>query len=93
MFDELLDNIAKVDKVLSQPGGSLVMAGKSGIGRRTALSLVAHMHQITVMSPKVSRAYGLKQFKNDLKAVRVIFLIAIVGCFSLNLIDTFNTVA
>lgn len=69
LFDEVLDNIAKVDKVLSQPGGSLVMAGRSGVGRRTALSLVAHMHQITVMSPKVSRAYGLKQFKNDLKTV------------------------
>ena len=69
LFDEVLDNIAKVDKVLSQPGGSLVMAGRSGVGRRTAVSLVAHMHQITITSPKVSRAYGLKQFKNDLKAV------------------------
>ena len=69
LFHEVLDNIAKVDKVLSQPGGSLVMAGRSGVGRRTAVSLVAHMHQITIMSPKVSRAYGLKQFKNDLKAV------------------------
>ena len=58
-----------MDKVLSQPGGSLVMAGRSGVGRRTALSLVAHMHQMTIMSPKVSRAYGLKQFKNDLKTV------------------------
>ena len=65
----MLDNIAKVDKVISQPGGSLVMAGRSGVGRRTALSLVAHMHQINVVSPKVSRAYGIKQFKNDLKTV------------------------
>ena len=50
------------------------MAGRSGVGRRTALSLVAHMNQITIVAPKVSRAYGLKQFKNDLKAVSSVSL-------------------
>ena len=45
------------------------MAGRSGVGRRTAVALVAHMHNIQVFTPKVSRGYGLKQFRTDLKSV------------------------
>lgn len=61
-----------MDLVLTQPGGSLVLAGRSGVGRRTAAMLVAHMHQVNVITPKVSRGYGTKQFKTDLKTVSVI---------------------
>ena len=46
------------------------MAGRSGVGRRTAVTLVAFMHQMQLFSPKVSRNYGDKQFKADLKNVR-----------------------
>lgn len=48
------------------------MAGRSGVGRRTATMLVAHMHQVNIVTPKVTRGYGAKQFKNDLKSVRAI---------------------
>ena len=69
IFREVLENMARVDRVLTMPGGSLLMAGRSGVGRRTAVSLISHMHQMAVHSPKIGRGYGLKQFKNDLKAV------------------------
>ena len=70
IFREVLENIARVDRVLTKPGGSLLLAGRSGVGRRTAVTLVTHMHNITLVTPKVSRGYGLKHFKNDLKTVR-----------------------
>ena len=69
IFKEVLDNIARVDRVLTGPGGSLLLAGRSGVGRRTAVTLVCFMHQMTVISPKISRNYGLKQFMLDLKTV------------------------
>ena len=69
LFNEVLDHISRVDRVLTQPGGSLLMGGRSGAGRRTAVSLVAFMHQITLYTPNVSRNFGVKQFKNDLKNV------------------------
>ena len=69
IFKEVLDNIANVDRVLTEPGGSLVLAGRSGVGRRTAVMCVAHTHQVNVFTPKVSRGYGIKQFQNDLKTV------------------------
>ncbi|RDD40688.1 Cytoplasmic dynein 2 heavy chain 1 [Trichoplax sp. H2] len=69
IFDEVLDLIARVERVITQPGGSLLLAGRSGVGRRTAVRLVTHLHQMTLFTPKVSRNYGLKQFRNDLKSV------------------------
>ena len=69
IFREVSEYVAHVDRVLSQPGGSLLMAGCSGVGRRTAVTLVAHCHRMELFTPKMSRAYSMKQFKNDLKGV------------------------
>ena len=62
-FPEVLSNMAQVERVLTAPGGSLLLAGRSGVGRRTALSIISHMHRMTVISPKVSRNYTMKQLK------------------------------
>ena len=72
LFHELLDHVARVDRVLTSPGGSLLLSGRSGVGRSSAVSLVAHMHQIDIVTPHISRSYSLKHFKNDLKNVRII---------------------
>ncbi|KAL2095874.1 hypothetical protein ACEWY4_008022 [Coilia grayii] len=69
LFHEVLDFMSRVDRVLSRPGGSLLLAGRSGVGRRTVTSVVSHMHAATLFTPKVSRSYALKQFKADLKTV------------------------
>ncbi|XP_019521077.1 PREDICTED: cytoplasmic dynein 2 heavy chain 1 [Hipposideros armiger] len=69
LFQEVLEYISRIDRVLSFPGGSLLLAGRSGVGRRTITSLVSHMHGAMLFSPKISRGYELKQFKNDLKHV------------------------
>ncbi|KAM9321467.1 cytoplasmic dynein 2 heavy chain 1 [Gastrophryne carolinensis] len=69
LFNEVLDSISRIDRVLSFPGGSLLLAGRSGVGRRTVTSLVSQMHGAAFFTPKISRGYELKQFKNDLKQV------------------------
>lgn len=69
LFKEVLELMSRVDRVISSPGGSLLMAGRSGVGRRSAASVVANLHQMKVLSPKVTRGYGVKHFKNDLKQV------------------------
>uniref|UniRef100_A0A665UBA6 Dynein cytoplasmic 2 heavy chain 1 n=1 Tax=Echeneis naucrates TaxID=173247 RepID=A0A665UBA6_ECHNA len=69
LFREVYDFVSRVDRVLSRPGGSLLLAGRSGVGRHTATSLVSHMHGYTLFTPKISRGYTLKHFNNDLKMV------------------------
>lgn len=58
-----------LDRLLTNPGGSVLLAGRNGMSRRAAVSLVAHMHQIKSFYPKVSNSYSLKNFSNDLKLV------------------------
>ncbi|KAM4743047.1 cytoplasmic dynein 2 heavy chain 1 isoform 3-T4 [Anableps anableps] len=69
LFWEVCDFVSRVDRVLSRPGGSLLLAGRSGVGRHTATCLVSHMHGYTLFTPKISRGYALKNFSNDLKTV------------------------
>ncbi|XP_065136472.1 cytoplasmic dynein 2 heavy chain 1 [Paramisgurnus dabryanus] len=69
LFPEVLDYMSRINRVLSSPGGSLLLAGRSGVGRRTATSVVSHMHGATLFTPKISRSYSLKHFKSDLKTV------------------------
>ncbi len=69
LFREIIEAIVRVDRVLTTPGGSLLLAGRSGVGRRTAIGVVTSMNNMKLFSPKVSRSYGIKQFKNDLKTV------------------------
>uniref|UniRef100_A0A3Q4HAW8 Cytoplasmic dynein 2 heavy chain 1 n=1 Tax=Neolamprologus brichardi TaxID=32507 RepID=A0A3Q4HAW8_NEOBR len=69
LFWEVCDFVSRVDRVLSRPGGSLLLAGLSGVGRHTATCLVSHMHGYTLFTPKISRGYTLKHFNSDLKTV------------------------
>jgi len=71
-----LDNLARVERVLTMPGGSLLLAGRSGVGRRTAVLLVAHMHHMELITPKITRSYSIKQFKSDLKTVNVVLFLS-----------------
>ena len=69
LFTEILDHVARVDRVISQDGGHLLLVGKTGVGRRTAVTLACYIHKMTMSTPNVTRGYGLSQFKGDLKTV------------------------
>jgi hypothetical protein len=52
LFPQLLETIARVDRVLAQPGGSALMVGSSGTGRRSAVMLVCYMHHVDFFTPR-----------------------------------------
>jgi dynein heavy chain 2 len=64
-----LDRVARFNRVLSQPGGHLLLAGKAGVGRRTTTALVAYAHDIEFFSPKMTPRYDDRAFRADLKRV------------------------
>ncbi|TPX70937.1 hypothetical protein SpCBS45565_g01524 [Spizellomyces sp. 'palustris'] len=69
LFPETLEQIALVERVLGQPGGSLLFAGRPGVGRLGAVLIVSHMLGLKVFSPSVGRSYGMKGFGADLKQI------------------------
>uniref|UniRef100_A0A158PC70 Cytoplasmic dynein 2 heavy chain 1 n=1 Tax=Angiostrongylus cantonensis TaxID=6313 RepID=A0A158PC70_ANGCA len=48
-------------------GGSVLLAGRSGLGRADAIRLIANMHEMTVFTPRITPNYGQKQFDMELK--------------------------
>jgi dynein heavy chain 2 len=69
LFDEVLELIAYCERTLSKPGGHLLLAGRSGVGRRTTVQLISHMLNKEFFTPSISREYSMKEFKRDLKVV------------------------
>ncbi|PNG99310.1 Cytoplasmic dynein 2 heavy chain 1, partial [Tetrabaena socialis] len=65
----VLERVARFDRVLSQPGGSILLCGNSGVGRRSLMLLLAYMHNMEFFTPKMTKTYDLKSFRNDLKEV------------------------
>lgn len=73
IIDELLRLTSCIDRSLSRPKNSLTLAGRSGTGRKTALSIVSALHGSRLMTLNMSHEYSIKNFKIDLKAVSIIY--------------------
>lgn len=69
LVDEVLEMVAYIERVLSMPGGCLLLAGRSGIGRKASTQLVSQLLNMEFFSPNINRDYGMKEFKRDLKVV------------------------
>lgn len=71
LFDEILSHLATVERILSEPGGSMLLVGSSGVGRRSATTLIAYMLGYTLFAPSLTRHYDAASFKADLKSILV----------------------
>lgn len=69
IFPEVLDHIARIERTLSMFGGHIMLVGKSGVGRRSALVLASYMCGIPVFTPNMPRGYSIKNYKADIKQV------------------------
>ena len=70
LVPEVLEQISWMDRALAAPvANDLLVVGRSGGGKRSAISLLAHMHRLVVFSPAPARRYGAKEWKRDLKQV------------------------
>ena len=52
---QVLERLARFDRVLAMPRGALLLCGPSGTGRRSCVLLLAYMHHLQLVSPKMSR--------------------------------------
>jgi len=69
LIDEVLELISAEDRIVSTVGGAVLIAGISGVGRRTCTQLVAYMRGLEFVSPKIGREYTIKEFSKDLKTL------------------------
>ncbi|XP_078590507.1 cytoplasmic dynein 1 heavy chain 1-like isoform X1 [Branchiostoma floridae x Branchiostoma japonicum] len=69
LFNEVLDNVLRIDRIFQQPQGHLLLIGMSGAGKTTLSRFVAWMNGLTVYQIKVHRKYMAADFDEDLRNV------------------------
>ena len=69
IFDSVLEHILRIDRVLKQPIGHLLLVGQSGVGETTLSRFVAWMNELTVFQIKAGRNYGVGDFDADLRSI------------------------
>ena len=69
VFDSVLDHIVRIDRVLRQPIGHMLLVGASGVGKTTLSRFVSWMNGLTVFQIKAGRNYSLADFDDNLRTV------------------------
>jgi dynein heavy chain 2 len=78
MFREPLDLMGKMDRILTKPKGSVLVAGRAGVGRKPAAGVIACMHGFNLYFPRLTANYNFKTFATDLKQVMTITILALM---------------
>lgn len=68
LIPEVLSWMARVDRVLSQENGHLLMVGRSGVCGSEIIRLVAFNSRLEVSCLSMTREYNMKAFQLELKA-------------------------
>jgi dynein heavy chain 1 len=69
VFDSVVDHILRIDRVLKQPLGHLLLVGSSGVGKTTLARFVAWINNQTVFQIKAGKNYQLENFDEDIRSV------------------------
>ena len=67
LFDEDLNHVLRIDRILRQPRGHLLLIGVSGAGKTTLSRFVAWMNGLSVFQVKVHNKYTAADFDEDLR--------------------------
>lgn len=69
VFDGVLDHILRIDRVLRQPMGHLLLVGDSGAGKTVLSKFVSWMNGLNIFQIKAHSRYGMEDFNEDLRGV------------------------
>ena len=69
VFDSVIDHILRIDRVLKQPLGHLLLVGASGVGKTTLTRFVSWLNNLQVFQIKAGRNYSVADFDEDLRSV------------------------
>eukprot|EP00923_Selenidium_pygospionis_P010873 GHVN01019032.1.p1 GENE.GHVN01019032.1~~GHVN01019032.1.p1 ORF type:complete len:2863 (-),score=448.94 GHVN01019032.1:301-8082(-) len=69
LFDQVLDHVTRIDRVLRQPLGHLLLVGASGAGKTILSRFVSWLNGLSVFVIKAGRNYDTTAFEADLRVV------------------------
>ena len=69
LFDEAIEHVLRLVRVLRQPFGHMLLVGMGGTGKRTVARFAAFVAQIEIFEPQPLKGYDITQFRNDLRGL------------------------
>ena len=69
VFDSVLDHVIRIDRVLNQPLGHLLLVGTSGAGKTVLSRFVAWTNGLSVFQIQAHKKYSGEDFRRDLREV------------------------
>lgn len=67
LYDELLEHILRIDRVLKNDQGHLILVGPSGSGKTTLTKFVSWMNGIRVVQLNITKSFSLSDFEKILR--------------------------
>lgn len=99
LYDEMLDHALRIDRVLRQPQGHMILVGSSTSGKSTLTRFVAWINGLRVIQLNVHRGYTLVDFDSSLRSIllrcakgeRICFMIDESSVLETSFIERMNT--
>lgn len=99
LYEDLIDISLRIDRVLRQPQGHMIIVGPPTSGRSTLAKFVSWINGIKVVSLNVSGKYSLDDFESQLKTLllrcvkgeKICFLVDESSLLDVSFIERMNT--
>ncbi|CAF1453141.1 unnamed protein product, partial [Rotaria magnacalcarata] len=100
LFNQVIDQVLRIDRVFRQPQGHLLLIGLSGTGKATLCRFVAWLNQINFVQLKVHNKYTAADFDDDLrhllrrsgcKGDKIVFLLDESNVMDSSFLERMNT--
>jgi len=67
LFDDAIEHILRIARVLKQPRGHVMLIGVGGSGKQSLIRLVASMRTISFKQIEITKGYNTESFKESMK--------------------------
>lgn len=67
LFNEAIEHITRIVRVISQPRGNMLLIGVGGSGRQSLSRLASYMSELNTYQIEVTKNYKVAEFREDLK--------------------------